>query len=256
MFKSPFVGLENFRFLFISGKLWLLTRNTVLYNLAFILSSNFFAIMIAVMLNEVKSRLFKKVTQTIMLLPHFISFVIVGVFAYNILSYDFGLLNGFIKKMGMEPISVYGMPELWPGIIVFVNLWKSVGYSTIVYFAAITGINPEIYEAAHIDGANAWQRVRSITLPNLKPTFIILLLFALGQIMRGNFQLFYNLVGPNARLFPLTDIIETYVFRSLLVNFNFSMGAAVSLYQSIFGFALVMFSNWVVRHYEPDYALF
>ena len=256
MFRSPFVGFENFRFLVISGKLWMLTRNTILYNIAFILTGNFFAIAIAVMLNDISNRPFRKVSQTILLLPHFISFVIVGVFAYNILNYDYGVLNSALRRLGMEPISVYSTPEVWPSLLVFVNLWKGVGYSTIVYFAAITSINPEMYEAAHIDGANAWQRVWHITIPNLKPTFIILLLFSLGQIMRGNFQLFYNMVGANARLFPMTDIIETYVFRSLIVNFNFSMGTAVSLYQSVFGFLLVMISNWLVRQFEPDYALF
>ena len=256
MFRSPFVGFENFRFLMISGKLWMLTRNTVLYNLGFILTGNLVAIAVAVLLNEVTNRPFKKVTQTILLLPHFISFVIVGVFAYNILNFEYGVVNSALRRLGMEPVAVYSTPNLWPGLIIFVNLWKGVGYSTIIYFAAITSINPEMYEAAHIDGANAWQRVWHITLPNLKGTFIILLLFALGQIMRGNFQLFYNLVGANARLFPMTDIIETFVFRSLIVNFNFSMGAAVSLYQSVFGFLLVLVSNWTVRRLEPDYALF
>mgnify|MGYP006279883555 CR=1 FL=1 len=256
VFGSQFVGFENFRFLVISGKLWMLTRNTVLYNLGFILTTNLGAIAVAVMLNEISNRAFRKVSQTILLLPHFISFVIVGVFAYNILNFDYGVLNGLIRRMGGEPVSVYGTPSLWPPLIVGVHFWKTVGYSTIIYFAAITAINPEMYEAAHIDGANAWQRVWRITLPNLLGTFVILLLFALGQILRGNFQLFYNLVGANARLFPVTDIIETYVFRSLIVNFNFSMGAAVSLYQSIFGFLLVLLSNWSVRRAEPEYALF
>ncbi len=256
VFGSQFVGFENFRFLVISGKLWMLTRNTVLYNLGFILTTNIGAIAVAVMLNEISNRAFRKVSQTILLLPHFISFVIVGVFAYNILNFDYGVLNGLIRRMGGEPVSVYGTPSLWPPLIVGVHFWKTVGYSTIIYFAAITAINPEMYEAAHIDGANAWQRVWRITLPNLLGTFVILLLFALGQILRGNFQLFYNLVGANARLFPVTDIIETYVFRSLIVNFNFSMGAAVSLYQSIFGFLLVLLSNWSVRRAEPEYALF
>lgn len=256
VFGSQFVGFENFRFLVISGKLWMLTRNTVLYNLGFILTTNIGAIAVAVMLNEISNKAFRKVSQTILLLPHFISFVIVGVFAYNILNFDYGVLNGLIRRMGGEPVSVYGTPSLWPPLIVGVHFWKTVGYSTIIYFAAITAINPEMYEAAHIDGANAWQRVWRITLPNLLGTFVILLLFALGQILRGNFQLFYNLVGANARLFPMTDIIETYVFRSLIVNFNFSMGAAVSLYQSIFGFLLVLLSNWSVRRAEPEYALF
>jgi putative aldouronate transport system permease protein len=256
MFRSPFVGFENFRFLVISGKLWMLTRNTILYNIGFILTGNVVSIAVAVMLNEIANRPFRKVTQSTLLLPYFISFVIVGVFAYNIFNYDYGVLNSLLRRLGVEPVSIYSTPAIWPPLIIFINLWKGVGYSTIIYFAAITSINPEMYEAAHIDGANAWQRIWRITLPNLTPTFVILLLFALGHIMRGNFQLFYNLVGANARLFPVTDIIETFVFRSLIVNFNFSLGTAVSLYQSIFGFALVMTSNWAVRQFEPDYALF
>jgi putative aldouronate transport system permease protein len=256
MFRSAFVGFENFRFLVISGKLWMLTRNTVLYNLAFIITGNVFAIAVAVMLNEISNKAFRKVSQTILLLPYFISFVIVGVFAYNILNYDYGVLNSFLRRVGLPSVAVYSTPAIWPGLIVFVNLWKGLGYGTIIYFAAITAINPEIYEAAHIDGANAWQRIRRVTLPNLKPTFVILLLFSLGQIMRGNFQLFYNLAGANALLFPLTDIIETFVFRSLIVNFNFSMGTAVSLFQSVFGFLLVITANWSVRRMEPELALF
>jgi putative aldouronate transport system permease protein len=257
IFKSAFVGLDNFKFLWLTGDLWRLTRNTILYNLAFILCGNILQVFVALLLNEIASRWFKKVSQTIMFLPHFISFVLVGLFAYNVLSYEFGVLNNVLRYFGLDPVKAYSTPSVWKYIIVATHLWKSTGYGSIIYFASIMSLNPEILEAAHIDGANAFQRIRYIIIPWLKPTFVILLLFSLGGIMRGNFQLFYNLVGSsNSVLFKSTDIIETFVFRSLMNNFNFSMGSAVSLYQSIFGFVTVMTANWIVRRIEPDYALF
>lgn len=257
IFASPFVGLENFKFLMLSGKLWDLTRNTVLYNVAFILIGSSLQIAVAVLLNEIANKRFKKFSQTIMFLPHFISFVLVGLFAYNILSFEFGVLNTFLRSVGLDPVKAYSNPEVWPYIIVLTHLWKSTGYGSIVYFATIMGIDPQIIEASQIDGANVFQKIRYIILPSIKPTFIILLLFSIGSILRGNFQLFYNMVGSsNSMLFETTDIIETFVFRALINNFNFSLGSAVSLYQSVFGFALIMLSNWIVKKIEPDYALF
>ncbi|MBD0378941.1 sugar ABC transporter permease [Paenibacillus sp. WST5] len=257
IFKSPFVGFDNFKFLISSGALWKLTFNTIAYNLAFILIGNTLQIAIAILLNELRKKWFKKLSQSLMFLPYFISFVLVGLIAYNILSYDFGLLNGVLKSMDMEPVKTYSNPSIWPAIIVLTFLWHSTGYGSIVYFAAIMGLDSEIVEASEIDGANAFQRIRYIVLPWLKPTFIILLLFSLGGILRGNFGLFYNLVGANnTALFDATDIIETFVFRSLMNNFNFSLGSAVSLYQSIFGFFIVITANWLVKKVSPENTLF
>ncbi|WP_229750583.1 ABC transporter permease [Paenibacillus nasutitermitis] len=257
IFHSPFIGFENFRFLVMTGDLWRLTFNTVAYNIAFILIGNVLQIFVAVLLNEIRRKWFKKVSQTLMFLPYFISAVLIGLIAYNILSYDYGVLNGILKSFGMEPVKTYSDPTLWPFIIVFTYLWQSTGYGSIIYFAAIMGLDKEIVEASEIDGANAFQRIRHITLPWLKPTFIILLLFSLGGILKGNFGLFYNLVGANnTALYPTTDIIETFVFRSLMTNFNFSMGSAVSLYQSVFGFAVVLSANWFVRKTSPENSLF
>lgn len=256
IFGSPFVGFENFRFLIQSGQLQNITKNTILYNLAFILLGNCLQVFVAILLNEISSRRFRKITQTIMFLPYFISAVIVGLLVYNILNYDYGFLNALLKSLDMEPIAVYSIPSAWPFIIVLTNLWQGVGYGSIIYFAAITNIDSEMIEAAAIDGVNAFQRIRYIILPCLKPTFVILILFALGGILKGNFGLFYNLVGNNSLLYPTTDIIETFVFRSLMVNFNFSMSSAVSLYQSVFGCALVLLCNWIIKKIEPDYALF
>ena len=256
IFGSPFVGLQNFEFLIKSGQLWLLTRNTILYNIAFIVLGNLMQISLAIMLNELRLKYFKKVSQTLMFLPYFISVVLVGVIAFNLLNYDTGVLNTLIEATGGDPVKIYSMAGIWPLIIIVTFLWQSTGYGSIVYFAAIMGIDKTLFEAAAIDGASAWQRIRFVILPSLKPTFIILLLFSLGGIMHGNFGLFWNLVGNNAALFQTTDIIETSVYRMVMSQNNFTTSTAVGLYQSIFGFAFVMLANWFVRRINKDYALF
>jgi putative aldouronate transport system permease protein len=257
IFGSPFVGFKNFEFLLKSGQLWLLTRNTILYNLSFILLGNLLQITLAIMVNEIRCNWFKKVSQTIMFLPYFISAVLIGVLAFNILNYDTGALNTLIRETGGNPVKIYSMAGIWPFVIILCNIWQQTGYGSIVYFASICGIDSQIVEAAEVDGATSLQRICYIILPSLKPTFIILMLFALGGIMKGNFGLFYNLIGPaNSQLFPSTDIIETFVFRTMMNQNNFATSSAVGLYQSLFGFLLVMFSNWVVKKIDPDYALF
>lgn len=257
IFGSDFIGFRNFEFLVSSGDLFRLTWNTVAYNFLFIITSNIFQIMIALMLYEIAGRHFKKITQTLMLLPYFVSWVLVGLLAYNFLSYEFGMLNSLLKAFGMEPIETYSNGAAWPAILVLANLWKGAGYGSIIYFASLMSVETEVIEASMIDGAGPWQRIRYILLPALKPTFIILLLFSLGGILRGNFDMFYNLVGAsNSSLFETTDIIETFVFRSLMNNFNFSLASAVSLYQAIFGFTLIMTVNWIVKKLSPEHALF
>ncbi len=192
----------------------MLVRNTVLYNLAFILTNNFFQIALALMLNEIRSKRFRKVSQAIILLPYFISFVIVELFAYNILNADYGVLNSVRRSLGLEAVAVYSMPEAWPIIFVFLNLWKNVGYGTIIYFAAIIGIDTGMIETAEIDGVSSWQRIRYIMIPCLRPTFVMLILFSIGSILKGNFQLFYNVIGgSNKILFSTTDIVSLQVLR-------------------------------------------
>lgn len=256
IFGSRFVGLDNFKFLAESGKLLSLTKNTILYNLAFILLGNFLAVFVAILLNEMRSRWFKKVSQTIMFLPYFISQVLVGFLVYNLLNYDTGFVNGILTGMGMERWQPYADPTVWPVLLVVIYLWQQTGYNSVVYFVAIMGIDGEMMEAAKVDGANGFQRIRYIILPSLKPTIVILLLFALGGIVKGNFGLFYNIVGSNSILYSTTDIIETYVYRATMTDFNFSTASAVGLYQSVIGFVIVMVVNWVVKKIEPDYALF
>jgi putative aldouronate transport system permease protein len=256
IFGSDFVGFRNFEFLIKSGQLWSLTRNTVLYNVAFIVLGNVLQVALAIMLNEIRMKYFKKISQAVIFVPYFISVVLVGVIAFNLLNYDTGVLNGIITQFGGEPIKIYSTAGLWPFIIIIVQLWLSTGYGSIVYFAAIMGIDRGMFEAAAIDGVSAWQRIRFIVLPSLKPTFIILLLFSLGGIMHGNFGLFWNLVGNNAGLFATTDVIETAVYRMVMSQNNFTTSTAVGLYQSVFGFTIVMTANWLVRRKNPDYALF
>lgn len=256
IWDSPFIGLQNFKFLFMSGQLTLLLRNTVLYNIAFILLGNFLQLTFAILLNEVQSKWYKKVTQSMMFLPYFISDVLVALLVYNMINYDYGFISNLVRSTGGEMPKFYQMPNAWPFIIVLVNLWKGTGYGTVVYFAAITSMDTSMMEAAQIDGANGFQRIRYITLPTLKPTVIILFLFAIGGILKGNFGLFYNLVGANSMLFGTTDIIETYVYRSMMNSFNFSQSSAVGLFQSVVGFFIVLAANAFVKHLDPDYALF
>ena len=229
IFGSKFVGLKNFEFLMQSGKLLDLTKNTVLYNLAFIFLGNIIAMLMAVLLNEIHNKYFKKVSQTLMFLPYFISQVLVGFLVFNLLNYDTGFINGILVKLGFERWQPYSDKSVWPPIMIIVYLWQVTGYNSVVYFASICGIDTSI---------------------------VILLLFALGGIVKGNFGLFYNIVGTNPLLYDTTDIIETYVYRSTMTDFNFSTASAVGLYQSIIGFCIVMASNLAVKKIDPEYALF
>ena len=256
IFGSPFVGWRNFEFLFTSGQLTLLLRNTVLYNLVFIILGNIIQMFIAIMLNEVACKKFVKVTQSLMFLPYFISAVLVGLLVYNMINYDYGFLSNLVRSMGGDMPKLYSDPNTFPAVIIIAKLWQSTGYGTVVYFAAICGIDASMMEAAKVDGANGFQRIRYITLPCLKGTVIILFLFAIGGIVKGDFGLFYNLVGTNSVLYSTTDIIETYVYRCMMNTFNFSQGSAVGLFQSVFGFVLVMVANGVVKKLDSDYSLF
>ena len=256
IFGSRFIGLDNFKFLATSGELWNLTKNTVLYNLAFILLGNALAVFVAILLNELQSKMFKKVSQIILFLPYFISQVLVGLLVFNLLNFDTGFVNSVLTSMGLEKWQPYSDPKVWPVLLVVIYLWQQTGYNSVVYFASIMGIDGEMMEAAKVDGANGFQRIRYIILPSLKPTIVILLLFALGGIVKGNFGLFYNIIGTNPILYPTTDIIETYVYRATMTNFNFSTASAVGFYQSVVGFVIVMTVNYIVKKIEPDYSLF
>lgn len=256
IFKSPWVGLKNFRFFFISGKAFLVTFNTVMYNLAFIIAGTLVNLTIAIVLSEMTGKIYKKIAQTLLLMPYFISWVVVNAILYNILNYEYGQINTLFDKLGIERVDVYGEPAMWKYIIIILNSWKDMGYGSIVYLAAIMGIDREIYEAGEIDGASVFQQIRYITLPSLQPTIIILVLLAVGNIFRGNFQMFYQVVGNNGMLFNATDVIDTFVFRSLIQTREFGMSSAAGFYQSVLCYVILMLANALVRRVDPDYALF
>jgi putative aldouronate transport system permease protein len=256
IFGSAWNGLENFRFLFISGAGFLITKNTILYNLVNLITSQVLAIIVAVMITEIPGKFFKKTCQSVIFLPYFISWVIVGTFVYNIFNYEIGALNTFLKSIRMEPVNLYGIPAAWPFIICFFNGWKWCGYNSVIYIAAITAIDPECYEAADIDGANILQKIWSITMPSIRPTITIMMLLNIGRILRGDFEMFYQIVGNTGQLFNATDVIDTFVFRSLLTNANIGMNAAATLYQSVLCFAIIMVVNHVVKKVEAEYSLF
>lgn len=249
-------AFDNFRFFFLSGKAWMVTRNTFLYNLAFIAVNTSLAVAFAIILNEMRSKLLRSFTQSVLFLPYFVSWVIVGSIAYNLFNYENGMLNGMIRFFGCEPVNLYGTPGAWPWLILLFNAWKSVGYATVVYLAAVTGIDDHLYEAAEIDGANVFQRIRNVTLPSIRPTMITLVLLDVSKIFRGNFDLFYQLIGKNGALYNATDVIDTFVFRALIQSSDTGMAAAAGLYQSVLCFVTIMVVNTVVRRINTDYALF
>lgn len=256
IFGSPWCGFENFKFFFKSGQAAMVTRNTVLYNLAFIAINTIFQIAVAIFLTEIKGKKFRKISQSMMFLPYFISWVIVGVMAFNIFSSDYGFLNKMITAMGGEKVAFYTTPKVWPWILMFFNLWKNIGYGSVMYLAALMGIDTSIYEAAQIDGANVFQRIRYVTIPMIMPTTIILLLLSIGGIFRGNFDMFYNLTGNNGLLYNYTDVIDTLSFRALISSNNFGMAAAIGLFQSVLCFITVLAVNKMVARYDKDYSLF
>ena len=253
---SPWCGLENFRFLFISDKLWPLMRNTLLYNIAFITVGIILEVGFAIIVNELGSKWFKKVFQSFMFLPFFISWVVVIAIVDAIFGYDSGIINNLLQSLGMERFNVYVNAAPWPFLLVFFKAWKQTGYGSIVYLAAITGMDQEIVDAAEIDGANIWQRIRYITIPGLKPTIIIMTLLAVGNIFRGDFGMFYQLIGNNSVLLEVGDILDLYIYRAMVSSSNLGMASAAGFYQSILCFFTILAANWMVRKYDPEYSLF
>jgi putative aldouronate transport system permease protein len=256
IFGSPWNGLRNFEFFFQSGRAWLVTRNTVLYNLHFIAFNTILQMSVAILLTEIKGSKFRKISQSLMFLPYFISWVVVSVIAFNILSYDFGFINGILSQLGFDKVNFYNDGKYWPAILTLFGAWKGVGYGSVMYLAAIMGIDTEIYEAAAIDGAGVGRRIFRITIPLMMPTVMILFLLAIGGIFKGNFDMFYNLVGNNGILHSWTDVIDTFTFRALITNNDFGMSAAVGLYQSILCFVTILIANKLVKVYNEGYSLF
>lgn len=256
MFLSPWNGLANFKFLFISNKLWELTRNTLLYNAAFIVMDTVLEVMFAIIINELFGKWFKKFFQTFMFLPYFISWVVAVAVVQVLFNFDYGIVNRVLASLGAEKINTAVNADIWPFLLVALHAWKNVGYGSVVYLAAVTGIDPDMYEAATIDGAGVWQKLTRITLPNLVPTVIIMVLLKVGQIFRGDFGMFYQLVGTNGALLSTTDMLDMYIYRAMAGSGNIGMSAAAGLYQSVLCFVTIMLVNYIVKKIQPDYSLF
>ena len=256
IFGSEFVFLDNFRFFFGSQDFVRVTVNTLVLNTLFILATNFVAILMAIALSEIKNKHFKKVSQSVIILPHFISWTVVALLIEAFLKTEGGFVNNILAAFGAEPIKFMQTPELWPAILTILRVWQGAGYSSIVYLAAITGFDQSMYEAARVDGATRLQCITRITLPLLRPTVVLLLLMAVGKIFNGDFGMVYAIVGNNTLLYPTTDIIDTYVYRQLMEQSNMGMSSAVGLWQSIMGFIMVVIMNKVTKKIDSDSALF
>ena len=247
LMNSKWVGFDNFKFLFQSSDAWLITKNTVLYNIVFIILGIVLPVTLAILLNELLNKKLAKFYQSSMFLPYFLSWVVVSYCLYAFLSPEKGYVNGILQSMGGKGISWYTEPKYWPFIIIFMSQWKAVGYGTVVYLASICGIDKSYYEAAMIDGASKFQQIKYITVPLLKPVMIIMFITSIGGMFRGDLGLFYQLPKDSGALYPVTNVIDTYVYRGLMNLGDIGMSSAASLYQSFVGLILIVTSNAIVR---------
>jgi len=253
---SPWVGLDNFKYLFSSPTAWIITRNTILYNAAFIILDIIVCVALAIFLNEVRRKTSKKFYQTVILLPYLMSMVIVSYLAYAFLGDRTGLINAVLGMLGKESIKFYATQKYWPYILILVRTWRFIGYGTIIYLSTIVGFGDTYYEAAEIDGATKWQQIKGITLPLLKPTIIMLTTLSVGNIFRSDFGLFYQVPRNQGLLYNVTDTIDTYIFRALLKQPNMGASSATAFYQSIVCFVTIMVFNAIIRKMSEEDALF
>lgn len=257
VFHSPFNGVENFKFLFTTEDIWIAIRNTILYNAVFIVTGTILSIAVAVLFNEIRSPKTRNVFQTSILLPYLMSMVVVSYLVFAFLSAE----NGFINKSIMEPltgnfISFYQERKYWPFILWFVHNWKGIGFSMLLYYSALLGINPELYEVAKVDGASKWKQIVSITLPLLKPTIITMFILNISKICFSDFGLFYQVPKNSGSLYPVTQVIDTFVYNALMNQNNISLSSAASVLQAIVGFILVIGANLIIKKISSEEALF
>ncbi|MFF2889388.1 ABC transporter permease [Paenibacillus sp. NPDC057967] len=254
---SDWVGFKNFEYLFKTADAYIITRNTILYNLVFIVVNLVVAVGLAILLNEMKNRFLSRFYQSVVLLPYLISSVIIGYLVFSLLSAETGLMNKTIMPwLGIDPVMWYNEPGYWPYILTFVKIWSTAGYLCIIYFAAVVGIDQEYYEAATLDGANKFQQILKITIPLITPVIVIMTLMQIGRIFYSDFGLFYQVTLDSGVLLPTTNVIDTYVYRSLLRNGDIGMSSAAGLYQSVVGFIIILASNYAVKKINPDNSLF
>lgn len=256
IFHSEWVGFRNFEFFFKSTDAWLVMANTIKLNLLFLVFGTFFAVALAVLFNEIRSRIFTRLSQSVMIFPSFLSWIIVSYLIYSLFASDFGMINKAIELFGGQPVNWFNEAQVWPWLLTGMKIWKDAGMNSIIYLAAITGIDGALYESAEMDGASRWRMIRSITLPLLAPTIAILTLLNLGKIFNGDFGMIYAIIGDNGVLYPTTDVIDTYVFRALRQIGDPSNAAAIGLFQSVVGFILVFAMNWITRKFYKEGALY
>jgi putative aldouronate transport system permease protein len=254
------VGLRNFGLLFETPLFTRLVRNTVFLNTMFIAATTFFSVTIALLLNEVRFSLYKRVAQSVMFLPFFMGWTIVAMVLYGLIDYQVGTVNSLLVKFHLERVIITDNANIWPGILTGIRVWKDTGSGCIIYLAVLMGVDPQLYEAASIDGAGRWQRMRHVSLPSLLPIIILLVLLAIGRIFFGDIGMLYAIIGERAQLYPTTDVIDTYILRALTTNSNYGYSAAAGLVQAVLGFICVFGSNWLVKIYSrsrgEDYTLF
>ena len=256
LIHSKWVGLDNFKFLFTTGDSWIMIRNTLAYNIVFIILGVIIPVAFAIMMSELSRKFVAKTYQTLMLFPYFLSWVVVSYFLNAFIDAQYGLIPMAQRAAGETAVSWYTTPGPWPYIIVFANLWKNVGYSTVLYLAAITGIDQTQYEAAAIDGASKWQQILHVTLPNLRTMIAILFILNVGKIFNADFGLFWNVPMQNGALFSVTQVVDTYIYRVLMNTGNIGQSTAAGLLQNIVGFICIIGANAVVKKIDSDSTLF
>lgn len=255
--KSPWAGFSNFTYLFASKDAYIMFRNTILYNAAFILLGNLFGLIVAIALETVRKRFFRNAAQVIILIPYLLSTIIISYIVYAFLNEQNGFMNNTVLPiLHMDPVSWYNVPTPWPVILTVVYLWMSIGYTSILYYSTLIGIDKTFYEAAVVDGASLWQQIARITLPCMKKTIIILLILAVGRICYSDFGLFYQVPMHSGLLYKTTQTIDTFVYRALLEQNSIGRSSAAGLFQSVLGFILVVTTNAVVRKVDKESSLF
>jgi len=256
IFGSKWCGFKNFEFFLRSNDFAKITWNTLYMNLIFILVGLISALAVAILLYQIKSRSATKTFQTLLITPHFLSWVIAAYMVYALLNPEFGMLNVIRKTFGMEIIDWYSRPKSWPFILTIAYIWKHVGMDSVIYYAALMGIPQDLFEVADIDGASLWEKVKYIILPELKTLIIVLTILKLGNIFRADFGLFYQLPQNVGALYSTTDVLDTYIFRTMRVYGNMGMSSAAGLLQSFVGFVLVILTNTIVKKFDSDSSLF
>ena len=253
LLHSEWAGFANFNYFFSSNSFAMLLKNTILYNIVFIIISASVAVGGALMLSNMRNKAGSKVYQTMMFLPYFMSWVVISYFVYALLTPERGYINGIITKLGGERIMWYQEPKYWPFILIFLNTWKGMGYGMVIYLASITGIDPSLYEAAVMDGATKAQQAKHITLPAIKPVFVMMLILDCGKIFNSDFGLFYQVTGQlPASLYTTASTFDTYIYMAIQSTAPIGQTAAASFFQAICSCGTILLANWIVSKIDNE----